>query len=59
MKNRDHTISHYETFDDWFYEIENYGTRSERFFEEWDNGMDPKRMIEWLIAAYDCGKGTK
>ena len=29
-------------------EIENYGTRYERFLEEWDHGMDIARMEEWL-----------
>ena len=43
------------TYDDWMNEIENYGTRRERFLEEWDNGMSDKRMEEWLKAAYAMG----
>jgi hypothetical protein len=43
------------TFNEWLNEIENYGTRHERFLEEWDNGMDDKRMMQWLKAAYQMG----
>ena len=43
------------TFEEWLSEIENYGTRQERFYEEWDNGMSDARMIEWLKAAYTMG----
>jgi hypothetical protein len=43
------------TFDEWLSEIENYGTRQERFYEEWDNGMSDARMIEWLKSAYTMG----
>ena len=43
------------TYDDWMNEIENYGTRRERFLNEWDHGMSDKRMEEWLKAAYDMG----
>ncbi len=49
----------YNSFDDWFYEIENYSTRSERFFGE-AQCPDPFRktqiMIEWLKTAWDLGK---
>ena len=44
---------------DWLDEIENYGTRWERFLNEWDTGMTPERMIEWLYAAYEIGKETE
>jgi hypothetical protein len=43
------------TFDEWLSEIENYGTRQERFYAEWDAGMSDARMIEWLKAAYQMG----
>ena len=43
------------TYDEWMNEIENYGTRYERFLSEWDAGMDVARMQEWLKAAYQMG----
>ena len=49
------------TFEEWMSEIENYGTRQERFLEEWDGGMSEARMMQWLRAAYQMGleEGTK
>ena len=44
----------YETFEDWFNEIENYGTREERFLDEFGQHEGRARMIEWLRAAWDC-----
>lgn len=44
----------YETFDDWFKEIENYGTREERFLDEFGQHEGRARMIEWLQAAWKC-----
>jgi hypothetical protein len=45
------------SFDDWFYEVENYGLRAERFYEDLQRAMDdPTRMVEWLKAAYEQGK---
>lgn len=46
----------YNTFDEWLYEIENYGTRFERFLNEWDDGMNEKRALEWLRAAWMCAR---
>ena len=43
------------TYEEWMNEIESYGTRFERFLNEWDNGMDVNRMEEWLKAAYNLG----
>lgn len=47
----------YSNFEDWFNEIENYGLRSERFYEEFPN-IDP-RMIEWLKASWECAREKK
>ena len=46
-------------FHQWLMEIENYGTRYERFLDEWDQGMDTERMMDWLYAAYIIGKESK
>lgn len=47
----------YETFEDWFDEVENYGTRSERFLSVLpDDIMLSDSMILWLRAAFDCGR---
>lgn len=54
----------YENFDDWFLEIENYGTRSERFYgllEHYkieDNLGLTANLIIWLKAAFESGAGT-
>jgi hypothetical protein len=49
----------YNSFDDWFYEIEIFSTRSERFFADIECG-DPlekqKKLIEWLTIAWQLGK---
>jgi hypothetical protein len=45
------------SFDDWFFEIENYGLRAERFYDDLSRAMDdPTQMVEWLRAAYEQGK---
>jgi hypothetical protein len=45
----------YETFDDWFNELEGFGMRSERFLDELVN-IHPSRAIEWLQAAWECAR---
>lgn len=53
----------YENFDDWFLEIENYGTRSERFYnllEHYGLGSNiglTANLIVWLQSAFECGAG--
>lgn len=51
----------YKKFEDWFDEIENYGTRSERFDDEFSmlGEVKRERMIEWLRAAWDCARMQK
>ena len=46
----------YKNFEDWFNERENFSFRSDRFLEEWDNGMDPERVTQWLKAAWECAR---
>ena len=48
----------YTTFFDWFHEVENYGMRSERFYEEFQT-MRPQRMIEWMQTAWRLGAESK
>lgn len=43
------------TFEDWFYELEGFGLRAERFYDDFIDG-DMEKMIKWLEAAYDSGK---
>jgi hypothetical protein len=45
----------YKNFNQWFHEHENYGMRSERFYEEFQN-MTPQRAVEWLQAAWECAR---
>jgi hypothetical protein len=43
-------------FEEWLAEIECYGSRWERFIDEYTLGMmDIKRTKEWLEAAYRAG----
>lgn len=44
-------------FEDWFYEVENFGLRAERFYNEIDpdSKTDSKALVSWLKAAYDVG----
>lgn len=45
----------YEKFDDWFWEIEGFATRGERFFESLDH-MSDKEALEWLKACWACAR---
>jgi len=42
------------TFDEWFYEMEGFGFRAERFWSDFE-GQDKIAMIEWLKTAYQMG----
>jgi hypothetical protein len=48
-------MKRYEKFDDWFWEIEGFGTRGERFFESLDH-MSDKEGLEWLKACWECAR---
>lgn len=54
------TIYQYNDFEDWFCEIENYGSRGERFWESLDGfKSDLARQsnhLLWLKAAFDSGR---
>jgi len=41
-------------FDDWFYEMEGYGFRAERFWDDFER-QDRVAMIEWLKTACQMG----
>ena len=45
------------TYDEWMNEVENYGTRYERFLSEWDAGMDVARTARLFIYFYEIGDG--
>lgn len=54
------TIHQYNTFEDWFCEIENYGTRGERFWDslegfQSDLGKEANHIV-WLKAAFDSAR---
>lgn len=51
----------YNDMNDWLGEIENYGTRLERFYEEvahlTDNNLKNYAiLLNWLNAAFEAGK---
>jgi len=41
-------------FDDWFYEKEGFGLRSERYARDFD-GQNWNVMVEWMKTAYQMG----
>lgn len=45
------------TFDEWFYEQQNFSLRAEWFWEDLMDyqGDNPETIIKWLKAAYDAG----
>lgn len=48
------------TFDQWFYEDEGFGERSQRVFEDIKICVEQERkddIIKWLMAAYTMGHG--
>ena len=49
----------YEKFEDYFDEVENYATRGERFYDEFFDPMKVDRAIQWLEAAFKCGRETQ
>ena len=45
-------------FDDWFYEMEGYCFRSERFWDDFDYVKDSKEnqiIVKWLRASFQVG----
>lgn len=48
----------YKTFDDWFWEYENYSTRGDRFYENF-KGMTENEVFAWLMAAWNCARETE
>ena len=51
----------YPTFEDWYFEIENYSLRAERFWESLDQfGPNATRanLEIWLRAAFDSARET-
>ncbi len=45
------------TFDDWFYEQQNFSLRAEWFWEDVQGyqGDNPEVLLKWLKAAYEEG----
>lgn len=43
-----------EKFDDWFYELEGFVFRAERFWDDVEHGKE-KEILEWLRTAYKMG----
>jgi len=45
-------------FDEWFYELEGFVFRSERFWDDFDYAKDSKdtqSMVQWLRTAFEMG----
>jgi hypothetical protein len=43
-----------EEFDNWFYELEGFHIRAERFWGDYES-KDRDVMIEWMRTAYQMG----
>ena len=43
-----------EQFEEWFYQIEGFGFRAERFYSDCEYG-NTECLRNWLKAAYDLG----
>jgi hypothetical protein len=43
-----------EGFDDWFYELEGFVFRSERFWDDFES-KNRDSMLEWMRTAYQMG----
>ena len=46
----------YDTFEDWFDELESFSLRSERFLVDVERNKPDQVMIEWLRAAFEAGR---
>jgi hypothetical protein len=46
----------YDTFEDWFNELESFSLRSERFFVVLEQDVSYNEMVRWLRAAFDAGR---
>jgi hypothetical protein len=49
----------YKEMYDWLNEVENYGTRLERLYNEFSTFSDIKdyaRLLKWLDAAWNCAR---
>lgn len=50
----------YKDFEDWFFEIENYGTRAERFWDSLDQFTSDNGKVAniemWLRAAFESAR---
>jgi hypothetical protein len=54
----------YETFEDWFNELENFNFRSDRFFQHLDliqhDPAQRNQFIEnWMRAAFESGRNPE
>lgn len=49
----------YASFDDWFQEMEGYGLRAERYYEDCENGAESKVMTEWVRTAWQLGAAAE
>lgn len=54
--NKIYTIK--EEFGDWFWELEGFHIRSERFYDDFNQSVETKNsklMVEWLQSAFEMG----
>jgi hypothetical protein len=53
----------YETFEDWFNELENYNFRSDRFFQHLEllsSARERNDFLEnWMRAAFEAGRNPE
>lgn len=53
----------YETFEDWFNELENYNFRSDRFFQHLELPQSARErndfLENWMRAAFEAGRNPE
>lgn len=62
QKKREENLRVYREMNDWLFEIENYGTRMERLYEDlgpFDDIKQYSRLLVWLEAAFNAGRDGK
>jgi hypothetical protein len=53
-------MNNLEAFYAWFYELEGFGFRADRLWEDLGNNEELyDKMLPWLKAAYEIGKQDK
>lgn len=53
-KENNRRLQIHKLFDEWFYELEGFTFRSERFWDDFDN-QNKNAILKWIRTAYRMG----